>query len=125
MKREYVKPVMMGEAFVANEYVASCYKINCNVPGTGYLWAESNGQEGLQTSLIGGDTRLTYRPLGACNQWHKGIIQGSDPVPNGYWQETNGTVTSVYYWKENLGSASDYHATRMDKIGWETNPNAS
>ena len=31
MKREYVKPVMMGEAFVANEYVAACWGVGCAV----------------------------------------------------------------------------------------------
>lgn len=36
MKRAYVRPTMVGERFVANEYVAACgdsgkvYKFNCN-----------------------------------------------------------------------------------------------
>ncbi len=30
MKKVYVKPVMESEAFVANEYVAACFKITCN-----------------------------------------------------------------------------------------------
>lgn len=38
MKRAYVRPTMVGERFVANEYVAACWKINCNVPwGYGYM----------------------------------------------------------------------------------------
>ena len=41
--REYVKPMMDSEVFVANEYFSACYKINCNVPGTGYLYAETMG----------------------------------------------------------------------------------
>lgn len=30
MKKEYVKPVMEGEAFVANEYVAACWVVDCD-----------------------------------------------------------------------------------------------
>ena len=41
MKREYSKPAMNVEVFEASEYVAACYKINCNVPGSGKLWAET------------------------------------------------------------------------------------
>lgn len=125
MKREYVKPVMMGEAFVANEYVASCYRINCNVPGWGSLWAETNGISGLQKTGKNRDTQLVSG-ASACNKWHNGVIQDNDPVANGYWVQSNGgTVTPVYYWKEDLGTLYDYHATRMDKIEWEKNPNAS
>lgn len=129
MKREYVKPVMQGEAFVANEYVAACYKINCNVPGSGSLWAETNGQEGLQMSGRNKDTELV-RGAKACNEWHKGVIQDEAPAANGYWVQPGGwfgedKVDSVYYWKEDLGSPYNYHATMLDKVEWETNPNAS
>lgn len=30
MKREYVKPVIESEEFVANEYVAACWWVTCN-----------------------------------------------------------------------------------------------
>lgn len=30
MKKEYMKPVMESEMFVANEYVSSCYEVVCN-----------------------------------------------------------------------------------------------
>ena len=42
MKRAYVRPTMVGERFVANEYVAACWKIECNVP-TGYGYIDNNG----------------------------------------------------------------------------------
>lgn len=29
MKKEYIKPVMESEMFVANEYVSSCYEVVC------------------------------------------------------------------------------------------------
>lgn len=43
MKRTYVRPTMVGERFVANEYVAAChdqntvYKFKCDAPG-GWLY---------------------------------------------------------------------------------------
>ena len=56
MKRTYVRPTMVGERFVANEYVAACgdsgkvYKFECNagdgVPGN--VYQETNGESGLQ-----------------------------------------------------------------------------
>lgn len=47
MKRAYVRPTMVGERFVANEYVAACWKINCNVPwGYGYMAYRSRGCSG-------------------------------------------------------------------------------
>lgn len=50
MKRAYVRPTMVGERFVANEYVAACgdkgtvYKFNCDAPrGPLYYYPNSDG----------------------------------------------------------------------------------
>lgn len=32
MKRKYEKPLMQVEVFEANEYIAACWKMTCNVP---------------------------------------------------------------------------------------------
>lgn len=40
MKKVYVKPVMESEAFVANEYVAGCWKIACEEGTYTYLGGE-------------------------------------------------------------------------------------
>lgn len=125
MKKKYLAPAMSIEVFEANEYVAACYKIYCNVPGSGILWNENGKQEGLQTKGPNKDDQLTFRYLSACNRWHKGIIKSEPPKANGYWQNKGGQSTPVFWWRENLGSSSDYHATTLDKINWETNPNAS
>ena len=129
MKREYSTPVMKVEVFEASESVAACYLINCNVPGSGILWAETNGKPGLQKGGENPDTQLTKDYLSACDKWHKGVIQSEDPKANGYWEYIDWFDTKtieVFWWKEDLGSASDYHATRMDGIKeWKTNPNAS
>lgn len=130
--KNYVKPMMESEVFAANEHIAACYVINCNVPGTGTLYAESNGVPGLQT--IGNywegydaDTRL-IGGVQACHEWHKGVIQDNAPTANGYWVQSgwwDDEVTEVYWWRENLGSAYDIHATTIMDQEWETNPNAS
>ena len=51
MKRTYVRPTMVGERFVANEYVAACgesgkvYKFECNAPGGKlYYYPNSDGK---------------------------------------------------------------------------------
>ena len=31
MKRTYIKPFMESEEFVTNEYVAACFKVDCNL----------------------------------------------------------------------------------------------
>ena len=41
--KKYVKPMMEGQMFVANEYVAQCWKIKCNVPyGIGFYDNNNN-----------------------------------------------------------------------------------
>ena len=37
IKREYVKPVIESEEFVANEYVAACWHVSCPKEGSGLL----------------------------------------------------------------------------------------
>ena len=36
MKKEYVKPVIESEEFVANEYVAACWRLTCETPQCQY-----------------------------------------------------------------------------------------
>lgn len=50
MKKNYVRPMMVGERFAANEYVAACgdngkiYKFKCNAPGgILYYYPKSDG----------------------------------------------------------------------------------
>lgn len=54
MKREYVKPVMMGEAFVANEYVATCYSGKCDITGRNfYEWNDKNNNGKVDQGELG------------------------------------------------------------------------
>ena len=44
--KAYVKPMMDSEVFVANEYVAACYRIKCTTPNRNdtfyYLYDDTN-----------------------------------------------------------------------------------
>ena len=41
MKKGYVRPIMVRESFVADEYVAACYHGVCNI--SGYVFTDTNG----------------------------------------------------------------------------------
>lgn len=131
--KTYVKPNLVSEKFIANEYIAACYVINCNVPGLGTLYNESNGVPGLQTRGIFGQYDADEKVVSnvyACNEWHKGVFQNEAPKANGYWKYQDSIfgrtkTAEVYWWNENLGSQYDVHATTILDKEWETNPNAS
>lgn len=148
MRKTYVKPMMQSEAFVANEYVAACWKINCNVPnGYGYLDNDNSG------SYTSGDTLLTPTEKNGqpstvygCGVWHTGVegVPDDGPVANAMWHPvsggdgghggkgpggnngSSGTTAdyAVYYWKDGDG-AYDVHFSKVSDAQWQTNPNAS
>ena len=127
MKKAYVTPVMVGERFSPNEYVAACYKIRCTTPNgnkTYYrIYADSNGNGSLDD-----EDELIYRSRDGfvgCNKWHKGVIQDNAPTANGFVTDMWGRAVPVFYWEEKLGSASDYHVMTPGSENYETNPNAS
>lgn len=109
MKRAYVRPTMVGERFVANEYVAACWKINCNVPW-GYGYMDKNGNGHFDSS----DELLTPKNIfGGPKQnamWHPSLSVGKD--------------YPVYYWRDSNGEY-DIHFSKVQDAQWETNPNAS
>ena len=130
--KNYVKPMMESEAFVANEYIAACYRIKCTTPQRNstfyYLYDDSNDNGKWDSS-----DRLLYSNrwggFSGCNQWHDGVIQDNPPEENGF--VTRGTNSrrdkayAVFWWKENLGADSDYHVMTPGNENYETNPNAS
>lgn len=125
MKRAYVRPTMVGERFVANEYVAACWKINCNVPdGYGYIDNDKNGR------FNSGDKLLTpkYELLHGCHKWHTGVkgVPDDGPKENAMWHPSFsvGKDYPVYYWKDGNGKF-DIHFSKVEDAQWETNPNAS
>lgn len=96
MKKEYVRPTMVGEEFVANEYVAACFHGVCNI--SGYVFTDSNGDGEYQAGI----DSYKYRNK-ACG--HDYWVQGQDatlPAQNAFvFQERskndNGTP---YYWRD-------------------------
>lgn len=130
MRKTWEEPRIIVQEFVANEYVAACYKIKCTTPNDNawynYIYADTNAN-GIWDS---GDEKLYARSFRGCNQWHKGVIRDNAPTANGF--VTKGTnpnkseFASVFYWYENLGGwYADIHVMTPGKENYETNPNAS
>lgn len=124
MRKEYVKPMMQSEEFVANEYVAACWSISCNVPeGTGYY--EKNGQPGYQSGKKG-DQKIASGK--GCNAVHVASgLDAEEPKANAMWQEKNGKCYKVFYFKAKVhgkDTLSDHFCT-MESVNWNPNPNAS
>lgn len=128
-KKTYIKPTLENETFIPQEYIATCYIVNCNVGSFDELWLETNKQPGLQRSGKNADTKVLdagWSSLYGCQKYHKGVTK--NPEANGYiyvdgWG--GGHYEEVFAWEENLGSAYDWHASLMNLREWETNPNAS
>lgn len=130
--KTYVKPMMQSETFVANEYIAACWKINCNVP-TGYGFIDKNGNKTFDQRT---DEKLTSNGVHGCGVWHKGVqgVPGDGPKANAMWQpqrwtiygryQDDGPAYDVYYWSDGDGQYNR-HFSKVSDAQWETNPNAS
>lgn len=90
MKKEYVRPVMVAEEFLANEYVAACSAtFNCNVDISGTLYKETNDVEDLQRTggfsftegVYRSDTRVTSSYKSCSNDIS---INKSTTIADGY-----------------------------------------
>lgn len=126
MKRAYVRPTMVGERFVANEYVAACgdsgtvYKFRCNAGDKGligypydvYVDSNKNG------TYDRGDQYLnSYH---ACGVTHE--APSTDDFVNGFMIDTrpfhDHTAKNVIIWTE--GGTNVHCTTDLDKNSWET-----
>lgn len=127
MKRAYVRPTMVGERFVANEYVAACgdteygkYKFKCDAGGgvSGIVYVESNGQPGFQAGDWfgrGGDERLGgYH---ACGTTHE--ADTTDDFQNGYYVTRDGNVQDVIIWRGRRHN-NIHCTTNLNRDSWET-----
>lgn len=128
--KQYVKPVLDCEMFSANEFIAACYKIKCNVPdGFGYI--EKNGKPGYQASNWhnpNGDELLAEGK--GCGVYHVGVHLDTAPTENAMWQPTGflgrplGDPYGVFHWSTGEGN-TEQHFSKVKDTQWETNPNAS
>lgn len=130
MRKTWEEPRILVQEFVANEYVAACYKIKCTTPnGNSFykcIYADTNAN-GIWDSE---DEILYNSEFRGCNQWHKGVIRDNAPTANGF--VTTGTnprwnkSASVFYWYEDFGGRyEDIHVMTPGRENYETNPNAS
>ena len=133
--KNYVKPMMESEVFAANEYIAACYNIACNVP-TGFGFIDNNGNDRYDRNI---DTKLTDDGVYGCGTVHEGVpgVPDDGPVANAMWQPqewrggiiwgeyvNDGPAYDVYYWRDGSGRL-DIHFSRVSDANWEPNPNAS
>ncbi|UEL48745.1 hypothetical protein [Terrisporobacter hibernicus] len=126
MKRKYAKPSMSIDMFEANEYIAACYKISCNVPsGVGYN--ETNGTDGYQSDeykkvngkwvLVKGDDYIASGS--GCGVWHR-VRLNAKPTNNAMWDPDHGKEYPVYHWTQGSGNNGHHFSSR-----WDSDPNAS
>lgn len=123
MKRAYVRPTMVGERFVANEYVAACgdteygkYEFTCDAGGgaRGDVYVESNGQDGLQKDdecLTPGESYYH-----SCNVTH--YADTNDEFLNGYYVPFDGSAQKVIIWTDH--GRNVHCTTNLNRDSWET-----
>ena len=126
MKRAYVRPTMVGERFVANEYVAACgeenkvYKFTCDAPGGWlYYYPESDGMvDGVhngndERKFIGG-----YNPCGkkheasATNDFYDGFVDYN-------WNGKQDSGEGVIVWRGQRNN-NGHATTNLNMDEWET-----
>lgn len=126
MKRTYVRPTMVGERFVANEYVAACgesgkvYKFECNAPrGKLYYYPNSDGKINGEYTGHGRAIKLgNYNPCGARHEANAtdGFYDGFvDYNKNGRQDKGEGVIV----WRESYG-LNGHATTYLDMSKWQT-----
>lgn len=123
MKRAYVRPTMVGERFVANEYVAACgdteygkYKFTCDAGGgvSGDVYRESNGKPGFHKGYGGDEWLGGYH---ACGTTHEAST--TDDFQNGYYIPDGGDAVDVIIWRGKRGD-NIHCTTNLNRDSWET-----
>ena len=126
MKRAYVRPTMVGERFVANEYVAACgesgkvYKFECNAPGGKlYYYPNSDGKINGEYTGHGRAIKLgNYNPCGARHKANAtdGFYDGFvDYNKNGRQDKGEGVIV----WRGSYG-LNGHATTYLDMSKWQT-----
>lgn len=131
MKKEYVTPMMVGERFTPNEYVAACgdsgvvYKFKCNAGSKKHTYhVYLNGSDGIAHTDDDIDWskrsgRLApYRPCGAEHE-----AESNSGFESGYMykldnSENTGDPINVIVWTNN---GTNTHCTiDLNMDSWET-----
>lgn len=123
--REYVTPRMTGETFAANEYIAACWGVKCNVDAAnnvekkwiigGPWWDPSNNYDAGQTHVTNHCGLLT-------NQW---VIDDDNDGRVDRMIETGtdglGNLTCTRYTGPNYSTPTGFSDVQVDSyIYWTT-----
>lgn len=125
MKRAYVRPTMVGERFVANEYVAACggknqvYKFKCDAPGGRlYYYKEFDGVvDGVRNGNGGAEYIGHYHPCGKKHEasttdaFYDGFV---DYNRNGNQDPGEGVIV----WRGPYGN-NGHATTKLNMKEWE------
>lgn len=132
MKKEYVTPIIAGEIFAANEYVAACITgiIQCVYPGTALtkgdngVYDDYNGQksgwytdsEGKVHGICGYDATISFNgdTASGYERNKNGVIQTDRPIFNisGYEQEI-GTYNVTWKSTDTAANVTYTHKGRL------------
>lgn len=111
MKKEYIKPVMESETFVANEYVATCTKVSC---GKEFFWMKGTPLDDF-----------SFLPFGADDDDFDYLDRINSPF-------LNGNDTGWYYKGNNFSHEGEYNIrinnsknVKCHKINFKTKENGT
>lgn len=126
MKRAYVRPTMVGERFVANEYVAACgeenkvYKFTCNATGGWlYYYPKTDGTvDGVHNE---NDEHILIGAYSPCKAKHEASTTNVfyDGFVDYNWNRKQDPGEGVIVWRG--PSNHNGHATKdLNMNTWET-----
>ena len=131
MKKTYVKPVMESEEFVANEYVAACWRITCTGDGNcGTITVkDTESQTYSEGSMISTDSFNGKAPC--TNEITKETFEVDtvDELLALLGETLDGTITTlkaidILINGKEVETETSFHPLEVTK-GWENHPNAS
>lgn len=128
--RNWEKPMVVVDAFVANEFVSACgdkdaiYKFECDAPrGTLYYYPNSDNQiDGKHNPYDRAKYLGGYHPCGATRQAPKTDVFYDGFVDrNENERQDNGEGVIVWLERKRWGHIKNCHATtQLNMINWET-----
>lgn len=126
--RNWERPMVVVDTFVANEFVSTCgeknqvYLFKCDAGGImgmgGFVYLETNGQPGLQKNSGKGYEADQYLSMyHKCSETHE--AKTTDDFLKGYLDPYVGHTREVIIWR---GEKNDntHCTTKLDKDEWTT-----
>lgn len=129
MKRAYVRPTMVGERFVANEYVAVCgeenkvYKFKCDaLGGKLYYYPSSDGT--INGEYTGNGRARWVGSYNPCNAEHEAsttsVFYDGFVDRNNNRRQDDGEGVIVWLQKRKWGRVNGHATTKLDMNAWGT-----